>query len=87
MSAVPRSWSCSTLLAGMKAVSGQSGFLQSRSDADLEKELKVPRNQIRFAFLEFAGWNNDWLSKPRSMWMVMGMAFSLFKDFFERDSL
>ena len=40
MSDNPRTWSCSTLMDGMQAISGQSGFLRSTTDAELELELK-----------------------------------------------
>lgn len=39
MASTSRGWSCSTLMAGVKAISGQDTFLKSTSDGDLEREL------------------------------------------------
>ena len=36
---IEKGWSCSTLMAGMKAISGQSSFLKGASDAELMAEL------------------------------------------------
>ena len=46
--ATPRSWSCSTLMTGMEHVRGQSKFLKSQTDEQLEEELAVPEKLFDF---------------------------------------
>ena len=54
MAGPERSWSCSTLMAGMKHVSKQPELLKGKSDEELAAELEVANHQLgQFVFYIF----------------------------------